>query len=159
MTRRPRRSISPERKGLYTVGLVLQLLGALGFLISFFGFASSGMRAVDSFGQSGSPFSWWIGAAICMVAMMVGGAMRKVAARGVAGSGLVLDPDRAREDLEPWARMGGGMVRDALDETGILGQDAPLRATDGDVVKVRCRECRALNDEDANFCDTCGAKL
>ena len=26
-------------------------------------------------------------------------------------------------------------------------------------IRVRCRNCRALNDEDAKFCDECGAKL
>jgi len=38
---------------------------------------------------------------------------------GAAGSGIVLDPERAREDVEPWARMAGGVVKDALDEAGI----------------------------------------
>ena len=28
--------------------------------------------------------------------------LRRVAARGIAGSGLVLDPERARKDLEPF---------------------------------------------------------
>jgi multidrug resistance efflux pump len=32
---------------------------------------------------------------------------------------VVLDPERARDDLEPWARAGGGLVRDALDEADV----------------------------------------
>ena len=39
--------------------------------------------------------------------------------RGLAGSGVVLDPEKAREDVEPWSRMAGGVVKDALDESGI----------------------------------------
>ena len=42
-----------------------------------------------------------------------------IAARGLAGSGVVLDPEKARTDVEPWTRMAGGMVGDALDEAGI----------------------------------------
>ena len=153
------RSIAPERRQAYAVGIVLQVLGGIAFLIGFVGFATGGMAAVNSAGQAGSPFSWWF---VCLGAMAVLGIgifVRRVAARGVAGSGLVLDPDRAREDLEPFARAGGGLLRDALDEAGLLGQDAPLRESQGQVVKLRCRECRALNDETDRFCSSCGAKL
>jgi hypothetical protein len=38
---------------------------------------------------------------------------------GLAGSGLKLDPQGARRDVEPWARMTGGVVKDAMDEAGI----------------------------------------
>jgi hypothetical protein len=38
---------------------------------------------------------------------------------GVAGSGLKLDPQDARRDLEPWSRMTGGMLKDTLDEAGV----------------------------------------
>lgn len=32
-----------------------------------------------------------------------------------AGSGVILDPEKAKEELEPFSRMAGGMVKDALD--------------------------------------------
>lgn len=38
---------------------------------------------------------------------------------GLAGSGMVLDPEGARRDVEPWARMAGGVVKDAIDEAGV----------------------------------------
>src|SRR6516162_1292933 len=41
--------------------------------------------------------------------MVVGGILMGVGARGAAGSGLVLDPGKARQDLEPWSRLGGGV--------------------------------------------------
>lgn len=44
--------------------------------------------------------------------------------RDAADSGLVLDPEQAKQDLEPWARTAGGLVKDALDESGVkLAQD------------------------------------
>jgi hypothetical protein len=156
MKPRRRRSISTRRKGLYTVGLVIQVLGVLTILSCFVGFIGAGQAAVGSFGRGGSdPAAWFLGFFGGMVATAVGGMMRHVASRGIAGSGLLLDPERARDDLEPWARTGGGLLRDVLDEAGV---DAPARRDDP-VVKVRCRECGTLNDEDARFCDACGGKL
>ncbi len=166
-----RRTISPERKGLYALGLALQIGGTVGVLICFFGFVSSGfgsaqgLGSAQGFGNPSSPMPWFMGFAGCGIAAALGVNLRRVAARGIAGSGLVLDPERARKDLEPWARAGGGMLRDAIDETGlldqrpVLGQDAPRSEPAGAAIKVRCRECQTLNDEDARYCDACGAKL
>ena len=58
----------------------------------------------------------------CLFAMgiiVAGGIMMKIGQRGLAGAGVVLDPEAARRDLEPWSRMGGGMIKDAMDEAGI----------------------------------------
>jgi hypothetical protein len=51
--------------------------------------------------------------------LAVGGFMMKAGSLGLAGSGIKLDPEEARKDVEPWARMGGGVLKDALDEAGI----------------------------------------
>lgn len=119
-----RRHISPARKLTYTLGL---LLLALGFLLFFAAIALVFM------GVAGDPFHILrslrldidnIGQIFLLPVIgagMVGVGMVLVAVGrgGVAGSGLVLDPQRARQDLEPWARMGGGIIKDALDESGI----------------------------------------
>jgi len=160
--RQRNRQISPERKGLFTFGTVLMAIGALVIVVGFIGFFTSSQDAVASFGKgSSNPVSWWIGVFVGMLVAGVGSAMRHLAARGVAGSGLVLDPDRARRDLEPWARMGGGMIKDAIEETGLpIGQGpaAPAAAAEP-AIKVRCGKCRALNDETAKFCAQCAAPL
>ena len=91
-----------------------------------------------------------------MALVIAGSVMTRVGARGAAGSGLVLDPERARRDLEPWSRMAGGVVGDAVDEmrdSGALPSSAPP------AVRVRCTKCKALNAEDAKFCGQCGAAL
>ena len=54
-----------------------------------------------------------------MFLMIAGGVLATVGAAGAAGSGLKLDPEQARKDLEPWARLGGGLTKDSLDEMGI----------------------------------------
>lgn len=60
-----------------------------------------------------------------MALLIVGGAMKAYGVAGAAGSGLTLDPEQARKDVEPWARMRGGIAKDTLDELGIdLGKVA-----------------------------------
>jgi hypothetical protein len=89
-----------------------------------------------------------------MVLLFIGGFVRGIGARGVAGSGIVLDPQKAREELEPYSRMAGGMAKDALDEAGI-----DLRGKREKVVMIKCRSCGKLNEEDSKFCRECGKPL
>lgn len=90
-----------------------------------------------------------------MALMIVGGFIRGIGARGLAGSGVLLDPKQARDELEPYSRMTGGMIKDVLDEADIdLGSNEPIQ-----VIKIKCRDCGALNQETAKFCQECGKKL
>lgn len=60
-----------------------------------------------------------------MLLMIVGTVLKTIGVRGFAGSGVVLDPDKARDDLEPWAKMAGGMFKDAAEGAGVnLGRDS-----------------------------------
>ncbi|MAT70940.1 MAG: hypothetical protein CMJ58_15620 [Planctomycetaceae bacterium] len=120
----PNRRISPDRRALYYTGMIITGLGVLSFLSTFVTFLwhfgdfsnftanarSDGLRALGG-----------------IIGIIVGGVLMNVGARGAAGSGLVLDPEQARRDVEPWSRMAGGMASDALDEAGVdlnrLGRD------------------------------------
>ena len=143
-------TIPAPRRAIHAIGTVMLAFGLLGILVCFIGFAFAGHEAVDSFGRSGSPVAFWVGALVCMVLAAGGKALRTIGARGAAGSGLVLDPEQAHEDLAPWAQTGGKLVKDAIESSGIAGRQ---------VVKVKCRGCAALNDEHAKFCGQCGAPL
>jgi hypothetical protein len=102
--------ISPQRQILHFVGLAVTALGFLSFMsvfvtAAFFsdrGEATMPQRAVGGF-----------------ILMMIGTALMGLARGGAAGAGLFLDPKRARKDLEPWARLSGGLQKDALDEMGV----------------------------------------
>jgi hypothetical protein len=150
------RQISPERKAIYYGGMAVAGLGLLLFLSTFVTFLlnfgnfnnfenrvmSEGLRAVGG-----------------MVLMVIGAGMINVGARGLAGSGVVLDPERARKDVEPWSRMAGGMADDVLSEVGVVKKlGEKLEPTEAKV-KVRCRKCQALNDEVAKFCNQCGSAV
>lgn len=110
-----RRDVSDTRKGAFYLGSAMMGVGLLLFISVFF----SAFLEVSSPGMSSEPPGFMIRAPIGMVLIIAGQFVRRIGTHGTAGSGLVLDPKKAREDLEPWARMGGGMVSDALDEAGV----------------------------------------
>ena len=58
-----------------------------------------------------------------MALMVIGGVIHRIGARGIAGSGIVLDPEKAREELELSSRMAGGMIKDALEEDSRFCQE------------------------------------
>ncbi len=145
------RKISEDRKAAYYVGLLLQIFGGLLFGSVFVTFI---MRFGDFTDFVGRTRSEGLRAFCGMALMMIGGIIRGVGAKGLAGSGVLLDPERARQELEPYSRMAGGMVRDAMDEARLdLGREPEK------VIVIKCRACAALNSESANFCQECGIKL
>lgn len=158
----PRRRISPERKATYYVGNGLALFGLLLFLSTFLS-AALNFGNFNNFEARGR--SMVLRSIIGMGLMIAGGVIANLGSRGLAGSGMLLDPEKAREDLEPWNRMAGGMTNDALSEVGVVKAFEKTLSKDDEnsapreVVKVRCRACNALNDEDAKFCDQCGGEL
>lgn len=110
------RQISPGRQVVFYFGVGLSVLGFVVFISVFFSAAGGmgEMRGVES-GMS----SMMMRAIAGMVMMMVGGVMTGIGRMGLAGAGVVLDPELARRDVEPWARMAGGVVKDAMDEAGV----------------------------------------
>jgi len=136
-----KRNVSEGRRSIYMVGQVLVVVGMLTFGSVFVTFAMDFGRFDNFVGRAQSFAMRAFGG---MALMIVGGALAGIGRAGLAGSGLVLDPERAREDLEPWARMAGGMMKDGLDEAGIVvGTPAGKRADFGE----RLRELHALHQE------------
>jgi hypothetical protein len=104
------------RKGLYFLGMSLIAIGIVFFLTTFV----SALRGMNNpMGPVGGIGNLGISSLVGIIMIGIGGVLMRVGARGVAGSGLLLDPKRARRDLEPWSRAAGGMVQDALDEAGV----------------------------------------
>jgi len=108
--------IPPERKLLYYLGLGLVILGVLVFGSVFF----TSIFAMGNIGQFDRLFQSVGLRAFAGIAMIVvGRVLMSLGVRGAAGAGLILDPRQARRDVEPWSRMAGGVIKDALDETGL----------------------------------------
>ena len=123
--RGPNRNISEARKGIYYLGVSLIAIGIVSFLSVFVSTFTS-MGGFNDFGATMQ--SVGIRSVGGILLAIIGSVLMRVGARGVAGSGMILDPKRAREDLEPWSRMAGGVLQDALDETGL---ENALRDRDG----------------------------
>ena len=111
-----KRKISPKRKTAYYIGMALMIIGGLLFISIFITAALNfgNFRNFDS--QMSSSMIRAIGAVVLIIA---GRLLMTLGVRGLAGSGVVLDPAKARKDVEPWARMAGGIVKDAVEESGL----------------------------------------
>ncbi len=164
------KEISNERKKAFKKGNIILLIGFLIFMSGFLAVIPFVFNILKAF-HSPESFQLPIGSIICffisgplgMILIITGVIMRVIGARGLAGSGVILDPKRAREECEPLTRMYGGMVKDALDEADInLGnkhQNTTPRETVKEIIKIKCHSCSCLNNDSAVFCQSCGKKL
>ncbi|MDH3583200.1 MAG: hypothetical protein OER86_03195 [Phycisphaerae bacterium] len=146
--------ISKERKNAYYLGMGLGAVGLLMFLSTFVIFIANfgNFDNFDSRAKTSAALAFG-----GMLLMMAGGAIRRVGAAGAAGSGLVLDPAQAREDLEPFSRQAGGMLQDVLDEADIRPSD--FGGGSERVVMIKCQVCAQLNEEFSKYCQECGSRL
>lgn len=112
----PRRDVGEARKAAYYVGMIMMIAGFLSF---FSVFVTGAMNFGDFSNFDSDARSSAMRAVLGMALMIGGGVVRSIGARGLAGSGVVLDPQAARRDVEPWSRMGGGVLKDTLDEAGV----------------------------------------
>lgn len=142
------KEISEGRQAAFYVGTGLQILGGLLFASTF---VTSAMHFGDFTNFEARAKSEMFRAISGMVLLVIGAIVRGIGARGLAGSGMILDPLQARQDLEPYSRMAGGLVKDALHEA-----DIRLDGKSERVVMIRCGSCGKLNDEGAKFCQECG---
>lgn len=143
---RDKKKISPERKGLYYAGMVLTGIGFILFMSVFFsGFSNDPFVQEGNFIQNG---------VFGFILIGLGTFLMNLGAKGAAGAGLILDPEKAREDLTPYTKAVGGMLKDALEEA-----DLPKGSNQKEIIKVRCKNCGELNDEDARYCKNCGKEL
>ncbi len=152
MDRKDPKEISNERKILYYIGMAIMIIGVILFFSVFFsvflGMSNDSFIMDSGFGFMGRGF-------IGFIMIAAGSFIRNLGARGVAGSGLILDPDRAREDLNPYSSAAGGMISDALNEVDLLKKTDSGKSE----IRIRCQSCRELNEEDARFCKSCGKEL
>lgn len=141
--------ISKERKITYYIGIGMMIVGFILFISVFF---STARLMSNPFGGGFPPFG---NAVIGMVLIIAGGVIMNIGAKGAAGSGLLLDPDKAREDLKPFNEAKGSMINDTISQIDVVNKLATPQK-ENEVIKIKCRNCGKLNDEDAKFCKECG---
>jgi hypothetical protein len=144
--------ISGERKAAYYIGIGMAIVGFILFISVFFSVAS--FMNEPFMGREPS----FVNAILGMVLMIAGFVVMNIGAKGAAGSGLLLDPEKAREDLKPFSEAKGGMINDVISNIDVVDKISKPQE-DKEVIKVRCRGCDTLNDEDARFCKGCGEEI
>lgn len=153
--------ISPGRVLAVRAGVTSLVAGLLMFLSTFVIFAVN-FGKFDHFEEHGrTTFLLAIGG---MALMIVGMVALAAGGSGLAGALWHLDPNRAQKMLRPWARLSGRLTDEAFSEMKTVRQSLAGFTDAADVpteriVQVRCRACRALNDETDKFCGQCGAAL
>ena len=145
------KQISSERKTAYYIGTALMILGGLLFASTFVTFIMhfGDFSNFDSQAKSGMMRAFG-----GMALLVIGAIIRGIGALGIAGSGVKLDPGQAKEELEPYSRMAGGMIKDVLDEANVS-----LGGKTEKIVMLKCSSCNKLNEEDSKFCQECGNKI
>ena len=146
-------NISQARKTAFYAGMAVSAVGALIFLSIFLTLAMN-FGNFENFGGQMRSFAIRGIAGVSLV--IIGQVIWIVGARGLAGSGLVLNPKQARKDLEPYTRMAGGMLHDALEESNLAEHLGTKRER---VVMIKCTSCGTLNEEESKFCQECGTNL
>jgi hypothetical protein len=145
--------ISKKRKATYYVGIGLVVIGFLLFISVFF-FAADFMYNPFTSGRT-PPFS---NAVIGMVLIIAGSLIMTIGAKGAAGSGLLLDPEKAREDLKPFSESKGKMINDMISNIDVVDRISRPQE-EKEVIRIKCRSCGVLNDEDAKYCKGCAEEL
>lgn len=145
--------ISSQRKIFYYIGMGFVGLGVILFMSSFFVEMDTGFSMETP--------SFFKRAVFGMICMVVGSVIAIIGRSGAAGSGLLLDPEKAREDLKPFNESAGKMINDVVENIDIvknINQHSTEKETI-EVIKIKCRDCEELNDENANFCKNCGKAI
>jgi len=142
--------IPVNRRTAYNVGTVLTVLGVI-VIVGSFATLLTGFGNMSLMQGPPAGFLWFF---IGMLLTAAGAVVRRVAARGLAGSGVVLNPEQAREDLKPFTHAIGGALRDASEG---FHEGGPVQAATQ--IMVRCSHCQALNPEEAKYCNQCGVSL
>lgn len=147
--------ISNNRKAAYYVGIAMIVIGIVLFL-SVFVVAFGMMSDKNDFSMNRMPP--FKNAVIGMILMIAGSAISNIGAKGAAGSGLILDPDQAREDLKPFNEAKGKMINDLIGNIDLVDKFVETKE-EKEIIKIKCRSCGCLNDEDAKFCKNCGQTI
>lgn len=136
-----KRNVSESRKSIYLLGQIVSIVGMLTFG-SIFVTSALNFGNFENFDAQGRSFALRMVGGVGL--LILGSVLMGIGRAGLAGSGVVLDPEQAREDLEPWSRMAGGMIKDGLDEAGIDIGDAATNEPD---FADRLRKLHALHQE------------
>lgn len=159
--------ISRKRKVTYYIGMAMIIVGFILFISVFFKIGSMMTNRFNPIFSDSYVFdtrSSFIARPVIGIILIISGSIvMSIGARGAAGSGLVLDPDKAREDLKPFNEAKGAMINDVISNIDVVDTFTNHLNKQNDIqkeiIKIKCRNCNTLNDEDAKYCKGCGRHI
>ena len=125
--------LSNERKVTYYIGIGMMVFGFILFISVFFQVANL-MR--DPFTTNKLPS--FTNPIIGFILIAIGRIVSRIGAKGAAGSGMILDPDKAREDLKPFNEVKGQMLNDVISNIDAVN-NITKPAENKEIIKVKCR--------------------
>jgi len=60
--------------------------------------------------------------------------------------------------LKPFNEAGGKMINDVISNIDVVDKLVKPKE-EKEIIKIKCRSCACLNDEDAKFCKNCGKEI
>ncbi|NLK73838.1 MAG: zinc ribbon domain-containing protein [Clostridiales bacterium] len=158
--------INKKRKAAYYIGMGMIIVGFILFVSVFFKAGNIMTNSFNSFASdpffSGPSSSFIARPVIGMILIISGAIVMSIGEKGAAGSGLILDPDKAREDLKPFNEAKGAMINDVISNIHVvdsLANNLNNKNQHKEIIKIKCRNCNKLNDEDAKYCKECGRHI
>ncbi|MFK7799822.1 MAG: hypothetical protein AB8E82_20370 [Aureispira sp.] len=151
------KELSKERKKKYKAGSVLMFLGGLLFLSYFLDVIFFNIFSIrDARSAFNEVRNMWLRAFIGVILLILGGMKKARARTGLMKPNTNMDLEQNMEERKHLRKLKGKQLNDTLSEINLskhLGIDvAP-------VIKIRCQDCRHLNDEEDKFCGGCGQKI
>ncbi len=147
-----------KRKGqilgisLLGVGGVITVLGLILLISNLFPNITGDMGFEDIFGAMGQSF---IGSFISMIMLFVGGVMVIIGIYILFFSNIGKIAAYVADETAPATTTVSSAVTKGLREGGGI----PIDVGDTEKIKIKCRNCGALNDEDDTYCSKCGETL
>lgn len=152
---------------MYYIGKGISVCGLLLFLSTFFvstqttnnsvlepsvlfNFEETSKRINRMHSESSSRMNAIMTRSILGILLLVGGqVVAQAGKRGLAGSGIILDPVQARKDVEPWSRMAGGVANDIIEEIKpIVPTKSPTEYQAPRPAAERLKELEALRGQE-----------
>jgi hypothetical protein len=149
MTFEERQKFYAKGVNVRTRGLLLMGVGIALFILM--GFIASALRSMS---MGSIIMLCWVCIPIGMGITVCGAVMCSLARYGDAAIGLTLDPKKERIDLLEQNQGRGGQLSDILEQVPQLN----LNKTK-EIIKIKCQDCKHLNDEIDKFCGGCGKPI
>ncbi|MFX1487643.1 MAG: hypothetical protein ACFFBI_00725 [Promethearchaeota archaeon] len=140
------------------IGISLIIAGIFFYIISLNSMGNPGSNNFMLFG--GATAGSWFGGGVCIIIaliLLIRAYQREIVRYGYEETGMALGT-ASEEAVNGYGRIiGKGSEALARGIKSAGGLD--INTSKEQIIKIKCRACGTLNDEDAKYCDQCGQPI